>query len=195
MTATTKTMKTVSLGDRFSELAVILLTVVALALGWWLKSSVENRGLAFSNDGITARTPIGWLVEKPGGLEVLQTTDRTASGFGTTYLIQKQAAQTQAKPADVASLLTLDRGNTLTGYRVLDQRDVLVQGRSAVEIEYVYVESAANLTHAVIPAVVHGLDYVFVENGKAVIITYRADQSRYDTDLARFNRFLVSVKF
>jgi hypothetical protein len=195
MTATTKTMKTVSLGDRFSELAVILLTVVALALGWWLKSSVENRSLAFSNDGITARTPIGWLVEKPGGLEVLQTTDRTASGFGTTYLIQKQAAQAQAKPADVASLLTLDRGNTLTGYRVLDQRDVLVQGRSAVEIEYVYVESAANLTHAVIPAVVHGLDYVFVENGKAVIITYRADQSRYDTDLARFNRFLVSVQF
>jgi len=195
MTTTTKTTKFVSLGDRFSVLPVILLTVVALALGWWLKSSVENRGLAFSNGGFTAQTPVGWLVEKPGGSEVLRATDRTASGFGTTYLIQKQAAQANAKPADVASLLTLDRGNNLTGYRVLKQQDVLVQGRPAMQVEYVYVESAANLTHAVIPAVVHGLDYIFVDSGKAVIVTYRADQSNFDTDLARFNRFLLSVKY
>jgi hypothetical protein len=45
------------------------------------------------------------------------------------------------------------------------------------------------------PAVVHGLDYVFVNAGKAVIVSYRADQSAFTTDLGRFYRFLVSVKY
>jgi hypothetical protein len=126
---------------------------------------------------------------------VLHITDRTASGFGTTYLIQVEAAPADAQSGQIVSLVTLERGNTLTGYRVLNQQEVLVQGRKAIEIDYVYVESAANLNHAVIPAVVRGLDYVFVNNGQAVIVSYRADQSVYDTDLGRFYRFLVSVKY
>ncbi len=195
MTTISKTPKFVSLGDRFAELSVIVLTLVALALGWLLKSSVENRSLAFKNGGITAQTPAGWIVEKPGGNVILHATDRTAAGFGTTYIIQQEAFPADTQPSQVASLLTLDRGNNLTGYRVLKQQEVLVQGQKATQIEYVYVESAANLTHAVMPAVVHGLDYIFVKAGQAVIVTYRADQSLFDTDLGRFNRFLVSVKF
>jgi hypothetical protein len=195
MTASTKTIRFVSLGDRFAELSVVILTVIALALGAWLKSGVENRSLAFSNAGITAQTPAGWLITKASGEEVLRVTDRTSSGFGTTYTIQQNAVAADAELGQVVSMLTLDRGTSLTAYRVLKQQDVTVAGRKGVEIEYVYVESAANLTHAVLPVVVHGLDYVFVENGKAVIVGYQAAQSAFDTDLGRFLRFLVSVKF
>jgi hypothetical protein len=195
MTTTSKTTRFVSLGDRFAELSVILLTLVALALGWLLMSGVENRSQAFTSGNITAQTPAGWLALNPGGNEILHITDRTASGFGTTYLIQEEAVPTDAQAGQIVGLLTLERGNSLTSYRVLHQQEVLVQGRKAIQINYVYVESAANLTHAVIPAVVRGLDYVFVNGGKAVIVTYRADQSVYDTDLGRFYRFLVSVKY
>jgi hypothetical protein len=195
MTASTKTIRYASWGDRYAEISVILLTIIALALGWWLKTSVENRGLAFSNAGISAETPSGWLVSKASGEEVLHVTDRTSRGFGTTYTIEKKAVAADADIGQITGLLTLERGNNLTAYRVLKQQEVTVAGQQGAEIEYVYVESAANLTHAVLPAVVHGLDYVFVQNGKAVIVGYRADQSAYETDLGRFLRFLLSVKF
>lgn len=195
MAATTQKIKFVSLGDRFAELSVVILTVVALALGWWLKTSVENRSLAFNSAGMSAQTPAGWLITKASGDEVLHVTDRTTSAFGTTYIVQEKTVPADADLGQVVSLLTLERGNNLTAFRVLKQQEVTVAGQKATEIEYVYVESAANVTHAVLPAVVHGLDYVFVKNGQAVIVTYRADQSAFDTDLGRFLRFLVSVKF
>jgi hypothetical protein len=195
MTTISKTTRSFSLGDRFAELSVVILTIIALLAGWLLKSSVENRSLAFKSGSISAQTPVGWLSLKPGGNEILHVTDRTASGFGTTYLIQTEAIPSDATPGQVAGLLTLERGNSLTAYRVLDQQEVLVQGRKAIQLDYVYVESAANLTHAVIPAVVRGVDYVFVNGSQAVIVSYRADKSVFDTDLGRFYRFLVSVKF
>jgi hypothetical protein len=139
--------------------------------------------------------PAGWLSLNPSGNEVLHVTDRTVSAFGTTYLIQVETVPADAQPGQIVGLLTLERGNSLTAYRVLNQQEVLVQGRKAIQIDYVYVESAANLNHAVIPVVVHGLDYVFVNGGKVVIVTYRADQSVFDTDMARFTRFLVSVQY
>jgi hypothetical protein len=195
MTTISKTTKFVSLGDRFAELSVVFLTLIALLAGWLLKSSVENRSLAFKSGTISAQTPAGWLTLKPGGNEILHVTDRTASGYGTTYLIQTVTIPADATPGQIAGLVTLERGNSLTAYRVLDQQEVLVQGRKAIQIDYVYVESAANLIHAVFPAVVHGVDYVFVNGSQAVIVSYRADQSVFDTDLGRFYRFLVSVKF
>ena len=195
MTATTKTKSFISLGDRYGGLTVILITLVALAAGWLLKSGVENRFQAFTSAGITAQTPAGWLALNPVGNEVLHVTDRTSSGFGTTYLIQQEVVPADAQAGQIVALLTLERGNSLTGYRILNQQEVLVQGRKAIQVDYVYVESAANLNHAVMPAVVHGLDYVFVNAGKAVIVSYRADQSAFTTDLGRFYRFLVSVKY
>ncbi len=189
------TNKPLSLGDRFAELAVVALTVVALAFGWLLKSTVENRSLPFQSGDITVRVPAGWFAEKTGQNEVLRVSDRTTTGFGTTYAIQQQAVAADMDAAAFVSLLTLQRGTSLTAYRVLDQQDVLVGGRQAVQVEYVYVESAANLSNDVLPAVVHGLDYIFVKDGRAVIITYNADQSLFDANLGRFQRFLVSVQF
>ena len=195
MTTSSKTMKFTSLGDRFAGLSVILLTLIALVAGWWLKSSVENRSLDFKSGNITAQIPAGWLALHQDKNDVLHITDRTTSGFGTTYLIQTEAVPADTQPGQIVGLLTLERGNSLANYRVLDQQEVLVQGRKAIEIDYVYVESAANMNQAVMPAVVRGQDYVFINSGQAVIVSYRADQSVFDTDLGRFYRFLVSVKY
>jgi hypothetical protein len=185
----------VSSSERFAGWAVVLLTLVALAAGWLLKSSVENRSRSFMSGSTSAQAPAGWLVLNPEGNEVLHITDRTSAGFGTTYLIQVEAVPADTQASQVASLITLERGNALTGYRVLNQQEVSVQGQPAIQIDYVYVESADNLNNAILPAVVHGLDYIFIKTGQAGIVSYRADQSVFETDLGRFNRFLVSVKF
>ena len=78
--------KNVSLGDRYAEISVLVLTVVALLAGWLYKSNVENRSIAFDSNGITARAPQGWLQAQPTGDEILHTTDISSGGFGTTYV-------------------------------------------------------------------------------------------------------------
>jgi hypothetical protein len=195
MTAISKTKRAAWLGKRFAELAVVLLTVVALLAGWLLKTSVENRSQAFSSGNITAQIPAGWLQLAPRDNQVLHITDRTSQGFGMTYMIQEEAVPVDSQPGQIAGLWTMNSGSNLTAYRVLDQQEVLVQGQKATEIDYVYVESGANLIRAVIPVVVKGQDFIFVSGSQAVIVTYRAELSAFDAGLGRFYRFLVSVRY
>jgi hypothetical protein len=195
MNATTLPSKTNSTGHRFAEWAVIGVTVVALLAGWLTKNSVESRSVPFAGSGISAQTPQGWLITSAQGNEILHVTDPLSSGFGTTYSIENIPIASDATVAQVVSQLTLQRGQALTAYRVLEQKQVTVFGRAAYEIGYVYVESNPNLTHNEIPNIVRGLDYIFLNGDHAIVATYWADETAFESDLGRFQRFLSSLKF
>lgn len=184
-----------SLGDRFAELTVILVTVVALIAGWFYKSGVENASIPFSAEGITAQAPKGWLQAELSGAELLRTVDINSNGFGATYVIRKIAITSEATTSEVASLVTLNYAKDLLAFRMLDQRELSVYGRDAYEINYVFVESNPDLTHAQIPSVVRGTDYVFLNGDHAIVVSFQADEKNYDTDLGRFHRFLESLNF
>ncbi len=185
----------VSLGDRYAEITVIIITVIALIAGWFYKSSVENSSVPFNVEGISAQAPKGWLQSEPDGEELLRTVDRSSNGFNTTYILSKMPLAADATASQVASLLTLNHGQDLLAFRVLSQREVTVYGKTAYEISYVYVESNSNLTHKNIPSVVRGMDYIFMNEGNAVVVSYWADDRNFDIDLGRFHRFLQSIKY
>jgi hypothetical protein len=187
--------KKVSLGDRYAETTVFIITVIALIAGWFYKTSLENSSVPFNMEGISAQAPKGWLQSQPAGDELLRATDRSSSGFNTTYLLRKIPLAADTSAAQVASLLTLSRGQDLLAFRVLDQREVTVYGKTAYEISYVYVESNPDLTHKNIPSVVRGTDYIFVNGSYAVVVSYWADEKNYDLDLGRFHLFLESVSY
>jgi hypothetical protein len=195
MTTTTAARPARSLGDRFAEVSVILLTALALLLGWGLKSAVEARSVPFEAGGVSASVPAGWRHGTGGQTELLRATNPASAGFGTTYSIETRPIDPQATAAQVASLLTLARAQTLTAYRVLDQAAVTVDGRPAYRVAFVFVESNPDLTHADLPHVVRGVDYVFLAGDRAVIVTYNADEPVYEADFGRFRRFLNSVSF
>jgi hypothetical protein len=184
-----------SLGDRFAEIAVMVLTIVALLVGWNFKASVENRSVAFEANGISAQAPKGWRQAQATGDELLRTTDLSSNGFGTTYIIRQTPVAEDATEGGVASLMTLEYGQKLTAFRVLDQREVTVNGQKAYELRYVFVESNPDLTHASAPKVVYGLDYIYLNGANAVVVSYRAEEKNFDVDLDRFHTFLESVKF
>ncbi len=187
--------KNSSLGDRFVEITVIAVTVVALLAGWACKTSVETRSIAFEADGITAQTPAGWLQAEPAGDEILRTNDFSNAGFGTTYILRKMPLAEGTTAAQIASLLTLERAQNLTAFRVLEQRDVTVYGRTAYEVTYVFVESNPDLTHADIPSVVRGVDYIFINGDHALAATYWAEENDFEMGLGRFHLFLESLTF
>ena len=184
-----------SLGDRYAEFTVILITVIALIAGWFYKSSIENSSVPFNVAGVSAQAPKGWLQSGPVGEELLRTTDRSSSGFNTTYILRKMPLATNTSAAQVASLLTLGHGQGLLAFRVLDQREVTVYGRTAYELSYVYVESNPNLTHKNIPSVVRGMDYIFMNGNGALVVSYWADDRNFDLDLGRFLLFLRSINY
>ncbi len=195
MNASSLPSKTISTGYRFADWAVIAVTVVALLAGWLTKNSVESRSVPFEGSGISAQTPQGWLMTSAQGNEILHVTDPLSSGFGSTYIIQNIPVAADSTVGQAVSLLTLERGQALTAYRILEQKQVTVFGQAAYEVGYVFVESNPNLTHNEIPNIVRGLDYIFLNGDHAIVATYWADEKAFESDLGRFQRFLNSLKF
>jgi len=187
--------KQTSLGDRFAEMTVVALTVIALIAGWFYKSSIENASLAFNAEGISAQAPKGWLQVEPTGNEILHTVDIKSTGFGATYVIQKIPTTQEASSSEVASLLSLSHAQNLLAFRILDQREVTVYGRDAYEISYVFIESNPDLTHDQLPSVVRGTDYIFMNSEHAIVATFQSDEKNYDLDMGRFLTFLKSLSF
>ncbi|HCC79401.1 MAG: hypothetical protein A2X25_06745 [Chloroflexi bacterium GWB2_49_20] len=195
MSVSSRTSNTISLGDRFSDWAVIAIATIALLTGWFYKSSVENRSVPFEASGISAQTPQGWLMASTQGNEVLHVTDPTSGGFGTSYIVQNIPVEADSVVGQAVSLLTLQHGQALTAYRLLEQRQVTVSGKPAYELSYVFVESNPNLTHNEFPNIVRGMDYIFLTGDHAVVATYWADKQTFEDDLGRFQLFLKSLKF
>lgn len=183
-----------SLGDQYAEIAVIVVTVIALLAGWFYKSSIENASVSFEAEGISAQAPKGWL-QTSSNDELLRTIDINSKGFGATYVIHTIAITNEATTSEVATLVALAHAQDLLGFRVLNQREVKVYGRDAYEISYVFVESNPDVTHNDIPSVVRGVDYVFLNGERAVVVSFQADQENFEIDFGRFELFLKSLSF
>jgi len=184
-----------SLGDRYAEITVVVITIVALAAGWFYKSSVENSSVPFNVEGVSAQVPQGWRQSSPSGDELLHTSDLSSNGFNTAYVLRNIPVVPDATAAQISSQLTLEHGQNLLAFRVLNQREVTVYGRTAYELSYVFVESNPDLTHNDFPSVVHGEDYIFMNGDHAVVASYWADENNYDLDLGRFHLFLESISY
>ncbi|PIV26731.1 MAG: hypothetical protein COS37_04905, partial [Anaerolineae bacterium CG03_land_8_20_14_0_80_58_20] len=168
-----------SLGDRYSEIAVALLTLVALLAGWLTMNRVQSRALPFQADGVSASVPSGWIQSEPGSDVILQARERASSGFQTNYTITRQLTSADGGQNEAVSLLTLQYGQELTAFRILGQQAVTVNGREAIEIAYAYVESDPNVSHAGLPVVVRGADTIFLTDQGAIIVSYRASEAEY----------------
>jgi hypothetical protein len=187
--------KNPSLGDRFAEITVVVVTVIALLVGWMFKSSVENRSVPFTSGAVSAALPTGWLESEGKDGDLVRVTDMSSSGFATTYKVKYAEVSKDVTYDQFASAETRGLGQNLIAFRVLNQQQVTVNGKEAFEISYVFVESNPNAARQELPVVVRGLEYIFIKDGKAVTVTYWASQSEYDAGLNLFKRFLTSVKY
>ncbi|MCZ2126800.1 MAG: hypothetical protein LC099_03385 [Anaerolineales bacterium] len=185
-----------SLGDRFAEITVVLVTLVALIFGGMYKSSVENASIPFEAQGVSLAAPKGWIQASVRGNEIFRASDFNSSGFATTYSVQKIAVADDATAPEVANFILMDRAQTLDAFKALDQNEVSDSlGRDAYLLHYVYVSSNPDATHASIPNIVRGADFIYLKGGYAYVVSFQADDQNYDRDLGRFYRFLESLQF
>jgi len=189
--------KKVSPRDRWADWAVVGVVIVALLLGWALKVSAENKTLSYSNEGVTVHYPAGWLLDEKAGF-IVKVSDPNSGLFRTTYIVQQELLDTgvseMAALTSLVNNVSLSRAQTTTAYKLFQVDEVQVRGKSAVKATYVYVETKPDPFRETVPVVVEGMDYAFVEGGKAYIFTLLAAEPDFAAAEGRFVAFLESAE-
>lgn len=180
--------------DRWSSWVVILLVIVALALGWVVKTLAEGRTTPFEGDGVQARYPAGWVQVEAEYRVLLRVEDRWATPFRTSLTLQEAPLSPGSdKPLGVVQqMMSLERGQSWSMYRVLDiERSA--SGDGAMRVTFSYVEGNLSLFQETLPVVMLGEDRLVVRGESCYVVTLTSAQANYaqaQRQLARFVRSL-----
>ncbi len=172
--------------DQVSVFAVILVTFLALALGWGVKTSTENRSRSVEYDGISASIPMGWLVQDGVGDVAFTARDPMT---GERYIINFLETD-----GDSFSFLAAQRAQSrllfAETFRILDETPVTVRGVDGYKVTYAYVDDPGE---GGLPTVIKGVEYYFQEAGGVVVISFEVPVTAFDDAFEQFARFRDSV--
>jgi RsiW-degrading membrane proteinase PrsW (M82 family) len=176
-----------TVGDRQSNYATVGLFAVMLIVGGLVGNGIVNGTTSFSVQGVSGAYPSTFNMAKPQG-DVFRAVDTV--GTGAQFVITAPAA---TDAAGVESQLAGSRSTDYSLYKVLSSGKATVNGQQAVTQRFAYVD-ANGLTGAA-PQVHQGIDYIFITNGKALVVTLLTTPDQVATVEPQFARFLNSLTF
>jgi len=169
--------------DRWISWLMLGIVLVALVLGWVVKSAAESRSSPFTTpDGLSLRYPAGWILSKNVQSPTLfQADDSLALPFRSSLLLQRHPLPAVDNPLGaVQQNLALDRSRSWTAFRILTTQDnVSIQGRTALHVTFAYVEPNRNPFLETVPVVMHGEDYLFAVGSDAYVVTLTAAEPNF----------------
>jgi hypothetical protein len=169
----------------------VLGTFAALLLiGALVWNNAVNRSASFNVAGFQGSYP-ATFGEATGEGDVLRVVDRL--GTGAEFAIQTMPAQANWDTKTVAALLAAARADQFVLYKVLSSGQTTVNGKPALTQQFAYVDPRG-LTGAA-PEVQEGIDYLFVEDGQAIIITMLSTPDDVAEVEPLFARFLNGLQF
>jgi hypothetical protein len=184
--------------QRWSHYFVFIYALVAVFIGFNLRSATLDATTPYVNSqvGIRALYPQHWLIDTNGDY-VFRVRDLSQATFKTTLQVQVQPVTINTSARNLLDTLTLNRSQTLSGYKVLSQQDdyKLPNGQTATAMRYVYIVGDDNPFLQTIPSSVEGLDILTIRRGQAIIITFLSDAPTFDDNLPIFERFLDDLEF
>jgi protease PrsW len=179
-----------TVGDRQSNYAAIGTFAVFLLVGGLTMNNAVNATTAFDVAGFQGSVPSGFGTAIGEG-DVYRAVD--SLGTGAEFAIQTPAIEPNWTANDVATALAGDRATDFELYKILSSGETTVNGRPAFTQSFAYVENNG-LTGAA-PEVREGVDYIFVENGRAVVVTLLTTPDDLAEVEPQFARFLNGLKF
>jgi hypothetical protein len=180
-----------------NSLGVVILALGMLFLGLLMRNSALNARAAFvdQQSGIRVQIPANWLISSNQAEFVVQAEDPGARPFKTLLRVSLIPVGAEATPRNVIDTLTLQRAGRLSTYRILSITPSTIGDSPAIEMDYAYVQADTNPFISVIPIVVRGRDVVVIEDGQAIIVTYREAETRFAENVIYFEAFLASLEF
>lgn len=179
-----------TVGDRQANYVVVGTFAVCLLIGGLVMNNAVNRTTAFNAAGFQGSVPAGFGIATGEG-DAYRVIDTL--GTGAEFAIQNPAIEANWDAGDVATFLAGERATTYDLYKVLSSGQTMVNGKPAYVQEFAYVDNNG-LTGAA-PEVREGLDYIFVENGRAVVVTLLTTPDALAEVEPQFARFLNSLQF
>jgi hypothetical protein len=186
--------------DRWADWLVVGVVVIALLLGWTVKSWAEGSTESFTDaeTGLSLSYPEGWLAGS-GEDYLFQARDPQSGLFKTTYRVTADRLD-PARPmslVDAVNMTSVSRARNLTAFRLLDIETVGEDEQlpSAIWSRYVYVEEKPDPFRESLPVVVLGLDYTAVKGEYLYTVTLWASEANFGQAEKDFKAFLQDAGF
>jgi hypothetical protein len=165
--------------DRFADWAVIGFVIVALLIGWSIKSGAERAMQTLSSDVGSFNAPIGWRSDKSNGLAAQDVF--TASGVPTLFSITTEPIDGDPSLNALSTGRTIKLAQDLDGFSMLGTQADSIDGEAATTMNYAYVvvPEAGTAGSARIPAVVEATDTLVKRSGQLVIVHFSSDADSF----------------
>jgi hypothetical protein len=193
-TLTAKGTATRTRRDRYVDWAVIGLVVIALLIGWAIKSGAEGATQTLSSDVGSFNAPIGWRSDQSAGLAAMDM--RTTSGVPTTFSITTEAFDGDPSLNALSTRRTIQLAQDLDGFSMLGTQSDSIFGNSATTLNYAYVvvPEAGMAGSARIPVVVEATDTLIKRGGQLVIVHFSSEASSFAALADLRAKLIASVK-
>ena len=185
--------------DRWADWAVVGVLVVALLLGWAVKSWAQGQRATFADAdaGLSLRYPRGWLLKSDDKL-AFQAIAPSSGRFKTTYQVRiwPVAATSDITPTltSVLNDASLSRAQQGTAFRLFDiEPGEDIDGQPAMESTYVFVVESTDLFSQRMPTVVEGLDVAVMRGDQVYVFSLLAEESAFNDAQKQFRRFVKSA--
>ncbi|MBN1933154.1 MAG: hypothetical protein JW934_00740 [Anaerolineae bacterium] len=186
--------------DRYAELMVIIVVLVALVLAWGVKAGAETRAVHIEVEGLSASYGYNWSRGQVSAPDILKISNPSAGArFQTTITVSASVVSDASETTDaldaVAKTLNQRRLQDKELYQFLGGETVDWRGRAARRNQFAYVYVSADLLNPQVPVVLHGVDHIFAQGDTLYVVTLLTDESVYDDALVELERFLNSITF
>ena len=180
------------------DLGVAAVVIVALLLGWLLRSSTLSRTVAFQDpdSGLSLHYPAAWGVSDSLQDVALKVEDPLAdSAYKTNLTVETRDLDPQNPPTlqEFVDRRVTQKGN-LTGYHFIGEQDTTVDGEKARQITYAYTVQPIDQPRRVsLPVVVVAREYIVEGKDRVYYIAVAAPEVDIDTASARLNEIIQTV--
>jgi hypothetical protein len=172
-----------------SVLAVVVVTVAALAAGWWLRESVLHATRQVEAAGITAEVPVDWLVNEGVG-ELAFSAHMPAKPLPRFSVIRIET-ESGSDLAGLAAARAVARGQTSDAFEVIREESGSIDGRLYTTVFYRYVTEGDGDGDG--PIAVQGMDVYERHAEDVLVLSLEALESEFDSLLGGFESFRSSV--
>lgn len=181
---------------RRNDLAVLLVVILALALGLGVRGWALNasRAFALGDDLPTLRYPRGWRTSQSETFLFQALDPLSPSSFDARVEVRLHD-HAAAEPLELArAAWGIQRGQALLAYRELAAEPLTVQGEPALLIHYAYIADPTRASGVTgLPVVVEAQDLLFLQAGKLVIVTVAADATEFAAAERDFDLVFASL--
>jgi hypothetical protein len=173
--------------DTRQFLAVILVALVALVIGYGVREWATGQTRAITVGSVSAAIPASWVVQQ--GSQDLLFTVADPRNPGQRYSVT-QPTDLGSDPNTVANATVAGKSQVLSLYQVLNRGTSTVNGMSVPSVTYTYITTR----NGAVPQVIEGWDLFIPASGSVLVVTLESPARGFEVAIDPFKTFAASVR-